>query len=118
MAEQTIILIERRNSRQFARFIELFKNRSEIPIKEVRSKISKNSFYDIVLSRLYTLNKTIKIIDPRIESFIIPTLNDRNGRIVQTFTRNCEIEMLDKDPNFFHLRLKPVENTLHEGEIR
>jgi len=106
MDESVIILIERKGGKQFTRFIELFKNRAEIPIKEVRSKIAKSSYYDFVLSRIYALNETIRNIDPKLESFIAPTLNNTNGKIIQTFKRNCDIEITDEDPNFFYLRIK------------
>ena len=106
MDEQVIILIERKGRKQFTRFIELFKNRAEIPIKEVRAKISKSSYYDFVLNRIYDLNEAIRNIDPMLEPFIAPTLNNHNGKIIQTFKRNCEIEITDDDPNFFHIRLK------------
>ena len=92
MEGQTIILIERKGRKQFTRFIELFKNREEIPIKEIRSTIPKSTFYEF--------------IDPNLEAFIVPTLQNNNGKIVQTFKRNCNIEIIDEDPNFFYLRLK------------
>lgn len=106
MADQTIILIERKGGKQFTRFIELFKSRAEIPIKEVRAKISKSSYYDFILNRIYDLNETIRHINPQLESFIMPTLNNNNGKIIQTFKRNCDIEIIDEDPNFFYLRIK------------
>ena len=106
MSEQTIILIERKGRAQFSRFIELFKDRAEIPIKEVRSKIPKSTYYDFILNKIYELNETIKNIDPKLESFIAPTLNNNNGKIIQTFKRNSDIEIIDEDPNFFYLRLK------------
>ncbi len=106
MADQIIILVERKERKQFTRFMELFKNRSEIPIKEIRSKIPKSTFYDFILSKIYTLNETIKNIDPSLEPFIIPALNNNNGKIIQTFKRNANIEIIDEDPNFFYLRLK------------
>lgn len=104
--EQVIILIERKGKKQFSRFIEFFKNRAEIPIKEIRAKISKSSYYDFVLNRIYALNETIRHIDPKLEPFISPTLNNTNGKIVQTFKRSCDIEIIDEDPNFFYLRVK------------
>ena len=103
--DKVIILIERKG-KQFTRFIELFKNRAEIPIKEVRAKISKSSYYDFVLNRIYALNETIRHIDPKLEPFIAPTFNNTNGKIVQTFKRSCEIEITDEDPNFFYIKLK------------
>ena len=105
MNEQLIILIERK-SKQFTRFIELFKNRAEIPIKEVRSKIAKSSYYDLILNKIYVLNETIKNIDPKLECFITPCLNNKNGKIIQTFKRSCDIEIVDEDPNFFYLKVK------------
>jgi len=104
--EQVIILIERKGRTQFTRFIELFKNRAEIPIKEIRSKIAKSSYYDFILNKIFELNQTIKNIDPQLESFISPTLNNSNGKIIQTFKRNCDIEIIDEDPNFFYLKIK------------
>ena len=115
MKGQTIILIERKGRKQFTRFIELFKNRLEIPIREVRSKIPKSSYYEFILNRIYALNETIRNIDPKLESFIIPTLNNNNGKIIQTFKRNCNIEILDDDPNFFYLRLKTNVEDSDEG---
>ena len=106
MEGQTIILIERKGGKQFTRFIELFKSRAEIPIKEVRAKISKSSYYDFILNRIYAINETIRKINPNLEAFITPTLNNNNGKIIQTFKRNCNIEIIDEDPNFFYLRLK------------
>lgn len=104
--EQVIILIERKGRKQFTRFIELFKNRAEIPIKEIRAKIPKSSYYDFILNKIFALNQTIKTIDPSLEPFISPTLNSNNGKIIQTFRRNCNIEIVDEDPNFFYLRIK------------
>ena len=106
MADQTIILIERKGGKQFTKFIELFKSRGEIPIKEVRAKISKSSYYDFILNRIYALNETIRNINPKFEAFITPTWNNTNGKIIQTFKRNCNIEIIDEDKNFFYLRLK------------
>lgn len=106
MASQTVILIERKGRTHFTRFIELFKNRAEIPMREVRSSIPKSTFYDFILGKIYALNQTIKNIDPSLEPFISMTLENTNGRIVQTFKRNCNIEIIDEDPNFFYLRLK------------
>ena len=106
MGEQIIILVERKGKKQFTKFIEMFKSRQEIPIKELRSKIPKSTFYEFILNKIYVLNQTIKSIDPRLEAFIIPTLQNNNGKIIQTFKRNCDIEIIDEDPNFFYLRLK------------
>ena len=106
MEGQTIILIERKGGRQFTRFIELFKSRAEIPIKEVRAKISKSSYYDFILNRIYALNETIRNINPKHEAFIIPILSNNNGKIIQTFKRNSNIEIVDEDPNFFYLKIK------------
>jgi hypothetical protein len=106
MTEQIIILVERKGRKQFTRFMELFKNRAEIPIKEIRSKIPKSTFYDFILTKIYTLNEAIKNINPNLEAFIIPTLQNNNGKIIQTFKRNSDIEIIDEDPNFFYLRLK------------
>ena len=103
MENQTVILIERKGRKQFTRFIELFKNRVEIPIKEVRSSIPKSTFYDFILGKIYDLNQTINNIDPSLEPFISMTLHNNNGKIVQTFKRNCNIEIVDEDPNFFYL---------------
>lgn len=110
MAEQIIILIERKGRKQFTRFMELFKERSEIPIKEIRSKIPKSTFYDFILSKIYTINQSIKNINPNLEPFIIPAFNNDNGRVIHTFKRNCNIEIIDEDPNFFYLRLRAEED--------
>lgn len=109
MAEQVVILIERKGRKQFTRFIELFKSRSEIPIKEIRSKIPKSTFYEFILNKLYTINQSIKNINPSLEHFIIPAFSNDNGKIIQTFRKNCNIEIMDEDPNFFYLRLKMGE---------
>ena len=106
MSEQITILIERKGKNQFTRFIELFKNRTEIPIKEVRSKVAKSSYYEFILNRIFTINETIKHINPSLESFIVPNLKNSNGKVVQTFKRNCNIEIIDEDPNFFYLKIK------------
>lgn len=106
MTEQIVILIERKGRKQFTRFMELFKDRSEIPIKEIRSKISKTSFYHFILSKIHTINQSIKNINPSLEPFIIPAFRNDNGRTVQTFRKNCNIEIIDEDPNFFYLRLR------------
>ena len=106
MAEQIVILIERKGRKQFTRFIELFRERSEIPIKEIRSTIPKSSFYEIILSKIYTINQSIKNINPSLEHFIIPSFHNNKGKIVQTFKRNCDIELIDEDPNFVYIRLK------------
>ena len=106
MPEQIVILIERKGKKQFTRFIELFKNRPEIPIKEIRSTIPKSTFYEFILSKLYTINQSIKHINPSLDHFIIPAFSNDNGRIIQTFRKNCNIEIVDEDPNFFYLKLK------------
>jgi len=106
MGEQVIILVERKGKKQFTRFMELIKDKAEIPIKEIRSQIPKTTFYDFILSKIYNINQTIKNIDPSLEPFLIPTLNNVNGKIIQTFKRNCDIEIIDEDPNYFYLRLK------------
>lgn len=106
MEHRTIILIERKGKRQFTRFIELFKNRDEIPIKEVRLLMPQSTFYLLILSKIYKINQTIKNIDPNLEPFISMALQNSNGKIVQTFKRSCDIEIMDEDPNFFYLRVK------------
>ena len=106
MAEQTIILIERKEKTHFAIFIELFKNRIEVPFREVRKKIPNSSYYEFTLNKIHTLNKTIKLLDPEHEAFITPSINDDNGKIIQTFKRNRKLEIIDDDPNFFYLKLK------------
>ncbi len=105
MAEQIVILIERKSKKHFNRFIELFRTRSEISLKELRSKIPKYSFYYLILKRIHAVNNAIKNIDPNIEPFIAPTLNESNGKIIQAYKRNCEIEIMD-DQNFYYLRVK------------
>ena len=106
MAEQTIILIERKGRTHFIKFIDLFKNRMEVPLKEVRKKIPKSSYYQLILNRIYDLNESIQNIDPKHEPFISPNLNNSNGKIIQTFRRNCKIEITDEDPNFYYLRIR------------
>ncbi|MBI2657762.1 hypothetical protein HYX08_03655 [Candidatus Woesearchaeota archaeon] len=106
MESQTIILIERKGKKQFGKFINLFKHKSEISIREVRAKIPKNSFYDLILKSIYAVNQAIQNIDPSLEPFISPKLHDHNGKIIQTFRRSCQIEIIDEDPNFYYLKLK------------
>ena len=106
MPEQIVILIERKGKKQFTRFIELFKNRPEVSVREIRSKIPKSTFYDFILAKLYSINQSIKNINPDMDPFIIPAFSDFNGRIIQTFRKNCNIEIVDEDPNFFYLKLK------------
>lgn len=116
MAEQVVILIERKGRKQFTRFIELFKNRPEIPIREIRSKIPKSTFYEFILSKLYMLNQSIKNINPDLEHFIIPAISSQNGKIIQTFRKNCNIQIVDEDPNFFYLKVKQGEGN-DTGEV-
>ena len=106
MAEEIILLIERAGRKQFSNFLELFIKRSEIPMKEIRLKIPKSTFYDFILTKIYKINLAIKTINPDMESFIIPVLSNRNGKIIQCFRRNCNIEISNEDPNFFYLKLK------------
>lgn len=56
MEQQTIILIERKGKTSFTKFIKLFKNRTEIPIKEIRSKMANSSYYDFILNKIFELN--------------------------------------------------------------
>ena len=106
MGEQVIILLERKGRKEFSKFMQLFKDKSEIPIKEIRSKIPKSTFYDFILGKICIINQSIKNINPDLEPFIIPAIYNNNGKIIQTFKRNCNIEIMDEDPNFFYLRLK------------
>jgi hypothetical protein len=106
MDEQVIILIDKERSRQFSKFIELFKARPEIPLAEIRSKIQKNAYYDFVLGKIHALNKTIKSIRPEMQFFIHPAFTSHKGKIVQILRRNCNIEIIDNDPNFFYLKLR------------
>ena len=106
MSEQIAILIERKGKKHFTRFIELFINRAEVSVKEIKSKIPRSTFYKLVLSRIYIINQSIKNLDPSLEPFIIPAFYNDNGKIVYTFKRNCDIKIVDEDPNFFYLRLR------------
>ena len=110
MTEEVVILIEKKGRKQFTRFVELFKDRAEIPIKEIRSKIPKSTFYDFILSKIYKINQSIKNIDPGLEHFIVPAFSNDNGKIVHSFRRNCDIELIDEDPNFFYLKLRAKED--------
>ncbi len=103
MESQTIILIERKGGKEFIKFMELFKNRSEIPCKEIRAKISRSSYYEFVLNKVHKLNQTVKHLNPKLEHFITPTLNDKNGKVIEMFKRNCNIQIIDEDPNYFYL---------------
>ena len=105
MAEQ-LILIERNDRKQFSKFIELFKAKQEIPMQEIRGKIAKSTFYEIVLARIHSINESIKAINPDVGSFISPSLGELNGRIVQTMKRNCNVDIIDEDRNFFYLRVR------------
>ena len=104
--EGLVILIERKGGKEFLRFIDLFKKRPEISMKEVHAKIAKSSYYDFILNKIYALNETIKNLDPKLEPFIIPALANTNGKVIQTFKRNRDIEILDDDPNFIYLKVK------------
>ena len=106
MAEQVLILIDKQRSREFSKFIELFKAKPEISLAELRAKIQKNAYYDFILVKLNAINESIRIIRPDVDSFISPALCRHKGRVVHTMRRNCNIEIIDKDPNFFYLRLK------------
>ncbi|MFH1848947.1 MAG: hypothetical protein ABH879_02055 [archaeon] len=106
MTEPVTILIERNGRKQFSRFIELFQERSVISVKEIRSKIPKSTFYDFVLRKINTINESIHNINPDLGPFITPSFNNHNGRITMSLRINCDIEVLDDDPNFFRLRLK------------
>ena len=110
MTEEVVILIERKGRKQFSRFVEMFKERSEIPVKEIRSMIPKSTFYDFILGKIYKINQSIKNIDPSLEHFIVPAFSNDNGKIVQSFKRNCDIELIDEDPNFFYLKLRAKED--------
>ena len=106
MNEQVLILIDKERSRQFTKFIELFKEKPEIPMTEVRSKIQKNAYYNFVLAKLDALNHTIRSLKPEMQFFISPAFSNRKGKIVHTLKKNCNIEIIDNDPNFFYLKIK------------
>jgi hypothetical protein len=100
-----IILIERRSISHFARFIELFRQRQEIPIREVRSKIAKSTFYYLVLNKIYCINQVIKSISQDTDFFINVTLKQENGKIIQTLRRHENVQIIGQDSNFFHIKV-------------
>ena len=111
MNEQVLILIDKERSRQFTKFIELFKEKPEIPLTEVRSKIQKNAYYNFVLVKLDAINSTIRSLKPEMQFFISPAFSNRKGKIVHTLKKNCSIEIIDNDPNFFYLKIKQGEQS-------
>ena len=106
MSEQVIILIDRERKREFSKFIRLFKQRPEIPMTEVRLKIQKYAYYDFILAKLLAINQTIRKIKPDIQFFINPAFCNHKGKIIQTLKKNCNIEIIDDDPNFLYLKLR------------
>ena len=105
MTDQTIVLVEKRKSKQFNQFIKMFKSRTEIPTAEIRSKIAKSSFQELILEKIYELNETISKISHDSEPFIVPILYNKNGKVIQAFQRRSSIEIIDDDPNYFHLKI-------------
>jgi hypothetical protein len=106
MTDQFVMLIERLSRKQFSKFIEMFKNRQEIPIKEIRKKIPKSTFYDFILNKVYRINHAIKTLNNDNDGLLIPALIEKNGKVTQCFKRNGKIKIVDEDPYFFYLILQ------------
>ncbi|MBI2138315.1 hypothetical protein HYU13_01895 [Candidatus Woesearchaeota archaeon] len=113
MAESVTILLERKGRRQFSRFMELMKESQEIPIREIRAKIPKSTFYEFILVKIFEINESIKRLDPEVGDFIVPSFSNTNGKIIHTFKRNGNVEIDDSDPNFFLLKVREASVGFH-----
>jgi len=88
------LAIEKRKN-NLDKFFELFSKQPVVTIKELKSKVSKSSFYKIVLKKIFDINELLKYFDPNL-SFCEPSFyKDQNENIYQAFKRNPNIEIID-----------------------
>ena len=94
------IAIEKRG-KNLVRFFEIISKQTEVLDKELKKKVSKSSYYKVVLAEVYKINQLIRHFEPN-SYFCMPDLHkDQNGNVLKTLKRNPNIEI--EDFNGFYL---------------
>ena len=105
---QPVFLLEK-TSKHFSRMIELIRNQSEIKIKDVKKICSRSSYYAIIITRLYSINKILREINPKLY-LAEPGFSITNTKNVFTTLKRCDLIEIESKQDYYLLRYKDGKN--------
>ena len=75
---KTLVLLEKRTS--LIKLLQMFKSNKELEIREIKQKIPRATYYDILIKKLVDINSVLSKSKPAY--FITPTFIRKNGKIL------------------------------------
>ena len=111
---KTIMILEKRND-QSDIFFEMFMDRQEILLAELRRKIAKTSLYRLFSYRIDEIDAILKSIHPAL-FFIKRNYKKLNSKILITFQRNPILKM-GQSSNFFFMVFETKNEQDEHGPI-
>ena len=98
------IVIEKRK-KNLDKFFELFSKNPEVSISDIKKKVSKSSFYKLVLEKIYELNDLVNYFEPRATMFESSIYKDQSNKVYQSFKINPKVKIQDYK-GFFILEIE------------
>jgi len=111
---KTIVILEKRNDQSDVLF-EMFMDKAEIFLVELRRKIAKTSFYRLMAYRLDEINAILKSIQPSL-FFIERGYKKFNSKLLITFHLNPLIKM-GQSSHFFVMEFETKDKQNEDGPI-
>jgi len=87
----TTIILEK-NNKHFSKFMNLLMKEPEINIKDIKKTISHSSYYDIVIKKIFHINKILQEIHPLLY-LAQPHFNTQTEK-VYTALKRCPLKQI------------------------
>jgi len=92
MMVQYNFFIERERN-HLTRFFELFQDKQEITVNEIKKVIARSSYYGIVLKKIYEINEIISEMEPGVELFKQTLSKDEHGKVRQSIRKDPRVNI-------------------------
>ena len=102
------VIILERSSKHFSRLMELLSKEPIVKIKDVKKLLSHSSYYAIIMKKLYSLNKLLEEINPKLY-LAKPDFEITQNKEVYNSLKRCELVEIENRKEFFILRYDETE---------
>lgn len=99
-----MVIVERRASFHFSKFLDLLKTEPEIKIKDVKKLVSHSSYYAIVIRKLYNFNTLLRELNS--EFYLAKPSFSMADKTVFSAVKRCPLIEIESRKDFFILRFK------------
>jgi len=98
------VIIEKTNQ-NFSTFIELLKSQAEIRQVEIVKRLSRSSYYGVIMKRVFNINKVLRELDPALY-LAEPSLSISQTNCVFTSIKRCPLIEIEARKEVYIVRCK------------